>query len=219
MTSLLPDPDLDRHLAALPGVCRGAAGTLVLAIEAPSFPAAVRLIDQVATAAEDLNHHPDVDLRWRTVTFTLSTHSAGGITALDVELARHILTAAAELGARSLPAPERVEIALDCVDADSVRPFWRAVLGYTEHRAGDAADTAELHDPAGRGPVLWFQAMDPPRTGRGRFHLDVYLPADQVSSRLEACLAAGGHLVSDAHSPSWWIVADAEGNEACLCTA
>lgn len=59
-------------------------------VEAPSFPAAIRLVADVAQAAEDANHHPDIDIRWRKVTFALSTHSAGGVTDLDLALARRI---------------------------------------------------------------------------------------------------------------------------------
>jgi 4a-hydroxytetrahydrobiopterin dehydratase len=119
------------------------------------------------------------------------------------------------VGAQVLPAPERVEIALDCVDADAVRPFWAAGLGYQERLGSQGV---ELHDPRGRGPVLWFQRMDPPRVGRGRFHLDVLVPDDAAHARVQAVLAAGGRLVSDAHAPSWWVLADGEGNELCVCT-
>jgi len=51
----------------------------------------------VAIEAEEMNHHPDMDIRWRTVTFTLSTHSAGGVTQLDIELAHRIRMIAEEL--------------------------------------------------------------------------------------------------------------------------
>jgi 4a-hydroxytetrahydrobiopterin dehydratase len=47
-------------------------------------------VQQVAEVAEDLDHHPDIDIRWTTVTFTLSTHSAGGLTAKDLRLATDI---------------------------------------------------------------------------------------------------------------------------------
>jgi 4a-hydroxytetrahydrobiopterin dehydratase len=59
-------------------------------VAAPTFPAAIRLVVEVAEAAEDADHHPDIDIRWRTVTFTLSTHSAGGVTSKDTALARRI---------------------------------------------------------------------------------------------------------------------------------
>lgn len=89
MADLLPDTEVDAALTALPQWHRDGAA-LVRTIQAPTFPDAVALVDRVAVAAEARNHHPDIDIRWRTVTFTCSTHSAGGITALDVELAREI---------------------------------------------------------------------------------------------------------------------------------
>ena len=59
-------------------------------VAAPTFPAAIRLVVEVAEAAEDADHHPDIDIRWRKVTFALSTHSAGGVTGKDTALARRI---------------------------------------------------------------------------------------------------------------------------------
>lgn len=56
----------------------------------PSFPAAIEAVRAVAEIAEARNHHPDIDIRWRTVTFRCSTHSEGGITDLDIELAGEI---------------------------------------------------------------------------------------------------------------------------------
>jgi len=59
-------------------------------VVAPSFLDGIRLVDAVALAAEEADHHPDIDIRWRTVTFRLATHSAGGVTEKDVALARRI---------------------------------------------------------------------------------------------------------------------------------
>ncbi len=56
----------------------------------PSFPAAIEAVRSVAEIAEAHNHHPDIDIRWRTVTFRCSTHSQGGITGQDAELAGEI---------------------------------------------------------------------------------------------------------------------------------
>ena len=208
-------------LADLPGVHRGALDELRLRVEAPSFPEALRLVGAVGGAAEGMQHHPDVDIRWRSVTFTLSTHSEGGVTELDVALARRILELAAEASATVVDPPARVEIALDVVDPEAVREFWRVGLGYVavqDPEETDGAMRSELHHPDGAGPVLWFQAMDPPRTGRGRFHLDVHLSAAQAARRLEETLAAGGRLVTDEFAPAWWVLADVEGNELCICT-
>jgi 4a-hydroxytetrahydrobiopterin dehydratase len=215
MVDLLPAQELNRQLDDLPGFLPAASGNLEVALRAPSFADAVRLITLVADEAEAMNHHPDVDLRWRTVTFTLSTHSAGGVTEKDIELARRILAAAGSVSATAVTPDDRVEIAIDCVDADAIRPFWRVGLGYREQLT--EVGTLELHHPSGRGPVVWFQPMDPPRRERNRFHLDVYLPLDRAQERVDAVVAAGGRLAIDDFAPSWWVMADAEGNELCIC--
>jgi 4a-hydroxytetrahydrobiopterin dehydratase len=68
----------------------GDTGSLAKTVELPSFPAAIDVVTRVAEVAEELDHHPDIDIRWRTLTFGLSTHSAGGVTGKDFELAGHI---------------------------------------------------------------------------------------------------------------------------------
>jgi 4a-hydroxytetrahydrobiopterin dehydratase len=58
--------------------------------ELPSFPAAIAVVDRVALVAEEMDHHPDIDIRWRRLTFRCATHSAGGVTELDLRLAKRI---------------------------------------------------------------------------------------------------------------------------------
>ena len=53
---------------------------------------------------------------------------------------------------------------------------------------------------------------------RNRIHLDVDVPHDVAQSRLQAALAAGGTLLDDRAAPAFWVLADPEGNEACICT-
>lgn len=66
-------------------------GRLVRDVEAPTFPAAIEWVVLIAEAAESLDHHPDIDIRWRRLHLELSTHSAGGrVTELDVALAQRI---------------------------------------------------------------------------------------------------------------------------------
>ena len=62
-------------------------GALVREFELPSFPAAIAFVDRLAALAESENHHPDIDIRYRRVTVRWTTHSAGGITAKDREMA------------------------------------------------------------------------------------------------------------------------------------
>lgn len=89
MAELLDDAAIIDALAGLPGWARD-GDALVLAAKLPSFPAAIGVVDRVAEQAEAMNHHPDIDIRWRNLTFRCSTHSAGGITELDTTLAGSI---------------------------------------------------------------------------------------------------------------------------------
>lgn len=101
MSRLLDDDEITRQLDDLPGWSRDGDG-LTATVEASDFPAAITLVDAVANDAETMNHHPDIDIRWRTTHWRLSTHSAGGVTQLDVELAHRISDAARQVGARFL---------------------------------------------------------------------------------------------------------------------
>ncbi len=89
MAELLGRDGVDEALQGLDGWSGGPAG-ITRTVELASFPAAVAVVDRVAEAAEAADHHPDIDIRWRTLTFALSTHSAGGVTAKDVDLAATI---------------------------------------------------------------------------------------------------------------------------------
>jgi 4a-hydroxytetrahydrobiopterin dehydratase len=80
-------------------------------------------------------------------------------------------------------------------------------------------------DPSGQVPGLWFQGPGddgdsplPPQDFDQRWHFDVWVPHDEGERRLQAVLDAGGTLVSDAEAPSFWVVADADGNRSCICT-
>lgn len=77
---------------------------LVRTASAPSFAEGIRWVTQVADAAELMDHHPDIDIRWRTLRFRLSTHDAGGITALDFALAHEIEAIVSQQAGPSLPA-------------------------------------------------------------------------------------------------------------------
>ena len=64
--------------------------SIVRELELADFASAMAFANSVAALAEAANHHPDIDIRWRKVTYTLSTHSAGGLTQLDLDLAAQI---------------------------------------------------------------------------------------------------------------------------------
>jgi 4a-hydroxytetrahydrobiopterin dehydratase len=177
------------------------------------FATGLRLAEGIGALAEAADHHPDVDLRYRFVDVRLFSHDVSAVTSRDLDLARSISVLAQELGVEAQPeAVFLLDLALDTADAAAIMPFWVAVLGYAQTR-GD-----EVSDPGGSMPGMWFQQTEPHDPPRQRFHLDVFVPHDQAQSRVAAALAAGGTLVSDAEAPSFWVLADAEGNHACVCT-
>jgi len=87
--ALLTETEIERWLEQHGGWQRE-DDAIIRTIECASFPAAIELVRSVADAAEQRNHHPDIDIRWRTLRFALSTHSEGGITANDTGLAEVI---------------------------------------------------------------------------------------------------------------------------------
>lgn len=137
----------------------------------------------------------------------------GGFREHDVRLAQRISAAARELGVPAdSTAVQTVQVTIDALVGSEVMPFWRAAFGYQE------VGEEDLVDAHGRGPSLWFQEMAAPRPQRNRIHVDISVPHDQAEPRITAAIAAGGHLVTDAHASAWWVLADAEGNEACIAT-
>jgi 4a-hydroxytetrahydrobiopterin dehydratase len=90
MADLLTDDQLDDALRTTLTGWKVEDGLLVRSIEAADFLSGIRLVDAVAVAAEERDHHPDIDVRWTTVTFRLATHSEGGLTSKDLDLAAEI---------------------------------------------------------------------------------------------------------------------------------
>lgn len=96
--SRLDEPAIREGLAALPAWARD-GDRLRRSVEAGSFAAAIAFVTRVGFLAEAADHHPDLDIRWRTVHLALTTHDAGGITELDLRLAAEIDRVVAEGGA------------------------------------------------------------------------------------------------------------------------
>jgi 4a-hydroxytetrahydrobiopterin dehydratase len=204
-----------------------------------SLPLAADVAARAASAA-GAEGHLRLDVRADRVILSLQTAAAGWVTEADVELARNLSAMVDQLrletvggvdggadgdedevgggggggGGRSVQV---IEIGIDAIDAGAIRPFWRAVLGYADE-PGRSGAWDGLIDPLGQGPAVWFQRMDAPRPQRNRIHFDVSVPHDEAEPRIQAALAAGGTLVYDAKAPAFWVLADAEGNEACVTT-
>lgn len=179
------------------------------------FATGLEMVNRIGAVAEEMNHHPDLDLRYPHLNVRLYSHDVFGKTERDVELARKISEIARDLDVVADPASIAVtEIGLDTWDVDEIRPFWKAVLGLDDNpRYAD-----ELRDDDGEGITLWFQETDRHDEPRQRFHLDIRVPVEQAKPRIEAALAAGGTLVSDEMAPRFTVLADPQGNKVCVCT-
>ena len=179
------------------------------------FATGLGFVTAVTEAAEAANHHPDVTLTYPFVDLRLVSHDVSRVTQRDLDLAREISEIARERGIAADPSVlAEVELALDTADVAAIGPFWAALLaGSAEALHGD-----DVVDPAGRVPLLWFQDTDAHETPRQRFHIDLWVPHDVAQPRIDAAVAAGGRVVDDSHAPSFVVVADPDGNRACVCT-
>lgn len=191
-------------------------GVLHARFETGDFATGLKLVDAIGKDAEKMNHHPDVDLTYPQVDVRLTSHDAGGVTSRDIELARTISKHAEKLGAGADTSTLQVaEWALDTHDRAEIKDFWAAVTGMS---ASDD-DDQELTDGGGRTNTVWFQKSE--ATGDApaqRWHLDVRVPPEQAEPRVKAALEAGGELVTDEHAPRFWVLADQQGNKACITT-
>jgi 4a-hydroxytetrahydrobiopterin dehydratase len=209
-------------------------GELRSQVRTTSLAQAAEVATRAAAAAGDLTAgdagaHLRLDLRADRVYLSVFTRAEDWVTALDIELARAISRAVGELGlttdAGLAAEPGReaersvqvVEIGIDAMGIPAIRPFWKAILGYADVPGSTDPEDAIL-DPAGQGLAIWFQQMDEPRTQRNRIHLDVSVPHDEAQRRMDAAIAAGGTLTYTDEAPAFWVLADPEGNEACITT-
>jgi len=177
-----------------------------------NFAAGLLLVNAIGDAAEQADHHPDLDLRYPHLNVKLYSHDAGGITDRDLSLARRISELAAEQGVSAAPSDvEVVELALDTPALQSIKPFWRAALGYADNAQLDD----ELRNDGGSGPMLWFQESGSEEP-RQRFHIDVRVPKEVAQQRIDAAVAAGGTVVDQA--PTFVVLSDPEGNKVCICS-
>jgi 4a-hydroxytetrahydrobiopterin dehydratase len=226
-----PDPDTPLSRTAASAAVAGTGWRYLQGVLAVSVP--VRSLAQASEAAaaavaacgHDADGHLRVDLRPDRVELSVQARALGVTTGRDPRLARRIDAALAGLGlapagATSAESPRPVqvlELGIDAMDIPAVRPFWKAVLGYADEPGSDGGLDA-IVDPAGQLPAVWFQQMDGPRPQRNRIHFDITVAHDEAEPRVRAALAAGGRLANDSFAPSYWVLADAEGNEACVCT-
>ena len=195
------------------------------------FAAAARFVAAVAEAGDTLGHHPRVTIGAGYVDLKLisgdavyrdgegTEHVVDWVTRRDVELARRIVDIAAEQGlAADTASITAIELALDTAHAATIAPVWAALLTGGSEARGRGTIGDDVRDLTERVPILWFQDTDEHETPRQRFHVDVWVPPEVAEQRIAAAVAAGGTVVDDTQAPSYTVIADQDGNKACVCT-
>ncbi len=111
----------------------------------------------------------------------------------------------------------KLELVLDCADADRLADFWAAALGY--RRLGSAGNYRSLVDPDRISPKLILQEVAEPKTAKNRLHLDLH--AADIEAEASRLVGLGATRTRDEpfleHGTSWILMADPEGNEFCVC--
>jgi len=195
------------------------------------FSTGARFVSAIADAGEAVRHHPEVRMGTSHVDLKLisdnaiyrddagTEHQVEWATQQDIDLARRISEIAAEQSLTADPGSiTAIELALDTANAAALAPVWAALLTGGREAQGRGTIGDDVRDATSRVPILWFQDTDPHPTPRQRFHIDVQVPYDAAEQRIAAAVAAGATIVDDTRAPWTTIVADQDGNKACIGT-
>jgi 4a-hydroxytetrahydrobiopterin dehydratase len=195
------------------------------------FAAGARFVAAVGQAGAAVGHYPRVTLGDGYVDLKLLSTDAvyrddqGGehvvdwVTQQDLDLAARISAVAAEQGIKADPASiTAIELALDTAHAAAIAPVWAALLTGGTDAQGRGTIGDDVRDASERVPILWFQDTEEHETPRQRFHIDVQVPYDVAEQRIAAAVAAGAVVVDDSRAPWTTVLADQDGNRACVGT-
>ena len=195
------------------------------------FAAGIRFLAAVGAAGDAAGHHPQVRMDAGFVELKLisddaiyraaegTEHRVEWVTQADIELARRISAVADDQDLAADPGSlTAIELALDTAHAATLAPVWSALLTGGGEAQGRGTLGDDVRDLTWRMPILWFQETDEHETPRQRFHIDIQVPHDVAGQRIAAAVAAGGVIVDDSQAPWTTVIADPDGNKACIGT-
>ena len=229
----MAEPDLDAPLsrtaasAAVVGIgWRYLLGELAVSVPVRSLAqASVVAAAAVAAGGHDADGHLRVDLRPDRVELSVqdaerrrgdrARHGAGG--AHHRGRGRPRARPGRCVTAESPRPVQALEMAIDAIDIPAIRPFWKAVLGYVDEPGEAGRSSRSSIRPGscpGSGSSRWTR---PGRSATGCTSTSLSRTT-RPSPGCAPPLPAGGRLVDDSHARAFWVLADAEGNEACVCT-
>jgi 4a-hydroxytetrahydrobiopterin dehydratase len=195
------------------------------------FGTGARFVAALAQAGDALGHHPRVTMGGGYVDLKLlsddaiyrddegTEHVVEYVTQKDLDLARRVTEIAAQQAVIADPASiTTIELALDTAHAATIAPVWAALLTGSPEAQGRGTIGDDVRDATGRVPILWFQDTDEHEPPRQRFHVDVWVAPEVAEQRIAAAVTAGGIVVDDSQAPSYTVIADQDGNKACVCT-
>jgi len=196
------------------------------------FAAGARFVAAIAEEGDQAGHHPRVTVGDGYVDLKMisedaiyrdddgTEHVVEWVTQRDVDLALRVSEIAARQGVKADPAGiTTIELALDTANPGLIAPMWAALLTGSTDARGRGTIGDDVRDATGRVPILWFQDTDKHRTPRQRFHIDVWVPPEVAEERIAAAVAAGGQVVDAGQAPAFTVIADPDGNRACVCTS
>ncbi|MCW2763010.1 MAG: hypothetical protein JWR85_3211 [Marmoricola sp.] len=195
------------------------------------FGTGARFVAALAQVGDALGHHPRVTMDGGYVDLKLlsddaiyrddegTEHVVEWVTKKDLDLARRVTEIAAQQAVIADPASiTTIELALDTAHAATIAPVWAALLTGSPDARGRGTIGDDVRDATGRVPILWFQETDEHEPPRQRFHVDVWVAPEVAEQRIAAAVTAGGIVVDDSQAPSYTVIADQDGNKACVCT-